>query len=171
MESLKIKLIIILIFIMQSSFSQKWNVFLSKIKNDFLEINYIDIIYDVKTDKNYYYIFSAKKDQFENKSIFIMNINDPIKINKYIYPGEIFDYETNKLFFESKLYLLKRENKIKKCIWWQNENSVKSLFIVEIVNNKIQETSIKYEDEKYNKIIKDFKYCIEIKGIDITSEP
>jgi len=146
------------------------------------EMNYLETLSD--SSNNPYFVLSGNtcKDCDENIGIFLLCPDDTLKplskLFKYSYPGKEYDYENNKLIFESKLYIgncISNNNNI--CLIWvqkeSNENNKinSSVFIVDMYNNNIRERSVLPNSNEYDKILLEIKTCKEIQGIETTSEP
>jgi hypothetical protein len=115
----------------------------------------------------------------ENISIFIHSPSDgPMKNEAeqitYSYPGKEFDYATNKLIFESRMFYGDCIVNTNECIVWVqkklNDNGVfkNSTLTVEVNNDKLKE-SIESKDSITLKKL--FLKCKELPGINVTSEP
>ena len=119
----------------------------------------------------------------ENISIFMVNSKDTLKpvseLSKYTYPGKVFNYENNKLIFESKLYIgncINNGETSKSLIWLQQSknknNKIEDLMlIVDIFKGKIRERYFKPQTIEYRGNLQNLKNCREIKGVEVSSEP
>ena len=155
----------------------------SNINTRLYEMSYLESLTD--SSGSTYFVLSGRtcKECDENISIFLISPKDTIKplseLPKYTYPGKKFDYENNKLIFESKLFIgncVNNDGKTTSLIWVQkemnNNNKLDSLmFIVDIFNDKIIERKIKPQTKEYNSNLQRLKKCREIKGVETTSEP
>lgn len=155
----------------------------SHINTQLYEVSYIESLTDSKGIP--YFVLSGRtcKECDENIAIFLFSLGDTVSplsdLHKYTYPGKEYDFENNKLSFESKLFIgncITSDDKSVCLIWLQkfinNSNSLdSSMFIVDIFNDKIRERNIKSQTQEYKSNLHHLKNCREIKGIETTSEP
>lgn len=155
----------------------------SRINTRLYEMSYLESLTD--SSGSTYFVLSGRtcKECDENISIFLVSPKDTIKplseIHKYTHPGKEFDYENNKLIFESKLFIgncINNGGKTTSLTWVQkemnNNNKLDSLmFIVDIFNDKVRERKVKPQTQEYNSNLQYLKNCREIKGVETTSEP
>lgn len=108
---------------------------------------------------------------YSPKTGLIQENNEPIR---YSYPGKEYDYENNKLVFESRMFygqcLDKNSSSI---VWFQkeldpNEAYKESAFALEIIGENIKESIKKDTDLSIEQIIKN---CNELPGIDVSTQP
>ena len=153
----------------------------SRFNSRLYEMKYLESLTDVNGST--YFVLSGRtcKECDENISIFLISPKDTLKpvpeLSKYLYPGKVFDYENNKLVFESKLYIgnsFINDKTSKSLIWLQKVKSKKLenlMLIVEVFNGKIRERNFKPQSQEYKRCFKNLKNCREIKGVDVSSEP
>lgn len=114
----------------------------------------------------------------ENTSIYIHSFSDGLlrqqgQQNRYMYPGKLLDYMSNKCIFESKLFIGDCYSK-NSLVWRQlyydeSENVIAdSLFFVEIIADSIIENTIQTTPKTK---IKSNNNCKEINGIIQSTEP
>lgn len=112
----------------------------------------------------------------ENISIFIQSPSDGFMKKeseqpRYSYPGQEFDYATNDLIFESRMFLGKYAGFGPSIIWIQKDLINKpqnSIMILFVKDNKLTHTYLPFQSQTVDEIIKS---CSELKGIKTTSEP
>lgn len=155
----------------------------SRINTQLYEMNYLESLTDSKGSP--YFVLSGRtcKECDENIAIFLICPNDTVKslakLPKYTYPGKEYDYESNQLCFESRLFIGNCINSSEKssCLIWvqkaknRSNKLDSSMFIVDIFNDKIRERNIKSQTQEYNNNLQYLKNCREIKGVETTSEP
>lgn len=150
----------------------------SKIDTKIQDMKYIFTLSNSK--ENPFFVLSGRLNKMndENISIFIFSLDDTLKnsaqIRRYSYPGKEFDYESNKINFESKLLY---SNNLDEMVWIQSTRIDSSkfdtaLFILTVNTNVLKEKKIpKKASLEFNSIISRIKDFAEIEGQDITSEP
>ncbi len=97
----------------------------------------------------------------------------------YVYPGKIYDYETDSLIFESRLYIgdcFKVGQQ--KMVWLQKEKTndgswIESIYEIQFFENNFKESHIyDFEKTRFNYATNlQTEFCLEVPGIEQTSAP
>jgi hypothetical protein len=115
----------------------------------------------------------------ENLSIFIHSPSDGAMKNeanqiRYSYPGKEFDYATNSLIFESRMFYGNCVSNKEDCIVWVqkkiNNNGLfeNSILTVQVNNDELKESIENVDSLNLRRFL---PKCKELTGIDVTSEP
>ena len=115
-------------------------------------------------------------------SIYIQSPSDgPMKDEagqtRYEYPGNERDFESNELLLKSHMYFTKGNKPDANYVIWlskrllENNSWIDQFFIVTVKNDSLKETMKLGKDIPNDKLPALLKPCIELKGVDYTSEP
>ncbi len=145
------------------------------VKTNLYDLTYIKTLYT--NSGTPYLIMSGKSCEKcdENPSIFVHNPEngnfDVNEVNKYVYPGKLFDYLGGKIIFSSRLFIGNCSNENISLIWMQKfytntDSTIKeNFFVLSLLDEAIKESL--YD----NFILDENNFCIELEGKDFTSEP
>lgn len=142
-------------------------------KTGLFDLNYLGQL-NTKNKLPYLVLSGRQCDECdENTSIYIHSFSDGLlkQQNRYMYPGKLLDYMSNKCIFESKLFIgdcYSKNSLVWRQLYYDESEKViaDSLFIVKVVADSIIETTIQTSLK-----IKPNNNCQEINGILQSTEP
>ena len=144
------------------------------IETNLYNVGYVKTIYT--NQKTPYLILSGNSCEKcdENISIYIHNPEkgnlDVTKSNKYIYPGNLYDYFDGKLIFSTKLFIGSCGKENESLIWSQyfhknNNIIIKNFFVLTFSEEGIKESLFENFD------FDEDSFCNQLEGKDFVSEP
>jgi len=144
------------------------------VKTNLFELGHIKTIYS-QNNTPFLILFGKSCDSCdENLSIFIHNPKkgdfDVRKSNRYIYPGNLFDFFSEKLLFSSRLFIGTCGFEVVNLIWEQSffddtNTAVKNYFVLSFNDDVLKETVYNDFNLNHNTL------CYELEGKDFMSEP